>query len=109
VDHFFPWALRRELGRSLDGVWNLVLSCAACNRGPAGKFDLVPQPDILERLHRRNEFLIGSHHPLRETLMAQAGATATERVSFLENCYELAVQSRIGRWQPPAQRSEAAF
>jgi hypothetical protein len=109
VDHFFPWSLRREVGRNLDGVWNLVLSCASCNRGPAGKFDLVPAPDLLERLHCRNEFLIGSHHPLRETLMAQTGATTADRVSFLQECYDLAVQSRILPWPTPAPRGEAAF
>lgn len=109
VDHFFPWVLRSELGRSLDGVWNLVLACPTCNRGSAGKFDLVPTRDLLERLHRRNEFLIGSHHPLRETLMAQTGGAAADRVTFLQDCYDLAVQARIGRWQPRELRAEAAF
>ena len=31
--------------------------------------------EYVERLAVRNEFLIASHHPLRETVMRQAGAT----------------------------------
>jgi hypothetical protein len=33
----------------------------------------VPARKYLERLDTRNEFFITSHHPLRETLMAQTG------------------------------------
>jgi 5-methylcytosine-specific restriction endonuclease McrA len=40
VDHFFPHMLMaRGLFLDLDDVWNLVLACAECNRGSAGKFD----------------------------------------------------------------------
>jgi hypothetical protein len=34
---------------------------------------------LLERLSRRNEFLIESHHPLRETLILQTGHTVQAR------------------------------
>jgi hypothetical protein len=81
VDHLFPHLLKpHRVADPIDGVWNLVLSCQTCNRGAAGKFGCLPELRYLERLHRRNEFLIASHHPLRETLMLQTGATEQDRV-----------------------------
>lgn len=50
------------------------MESGASFRGTARKYD--------ERLHTRNEFLINSHHPLRETLMQQNDATTTERVLY---------------------------
>jgi hypothetical protein len=73
VDHFFPWSLQAHLMGNINGIWNLVLACRACNRGEDGKFNLVPSRSLIERLHRRNEFLIASHHPLREALIKQTG------------------------------------
>ena len=88
VDHFIPHKLKQSnLSLNFDGVWNLVLSCQSCNRGPRGKFDRIPSLKLLERLHTRNEFLIGSHHPLRETLMNQTGASRKDRVAFLSGIY----------------------
>jgi 5-methylcytosine-specific restriction endonuclease McrA len=71
VDHLFPRRLQ-QLGivSKLDQVWNLVLACQSCNRGAMGKFELTPDLGYVARLERRNEYLIASHHPLRETLMA---------------------------------------
>src|SRR5690606_27373353 len=70
VDHFSPRALKAlGVAPNVGGVWNLVLACRRCNRGVGGKSDRVPSLRLLERLHRRNGFLIASHHPLRETLM----------------------------------------
>lgn len=76
VDHFFPHLLKPEVANAgccrpvnVDGVWNLVLSCSECNRGESEKFAQVPSIELLNRLHTRNEYLIGSHHPLRETLI----------------------------------------
>ncbi|MBV5347517.1 HNH endonuclease [bacterium] len=84
VDHFFPHKLKQAgLGVNFDGVWNLVLSCHTCNRGARGKFDRIPSGRLLQRLQSRNEYLIGSHHPLRETLMQQTGMTARERTAYL--------------------------
>ncbi|WP_188032876.1 hypothetical protein [Psychrobacter sp. ANT_WB68] len=51
----------------------MVLACSDCNRGTNGKFAKLLDIKLLERLHTRNEYLIGSHHPLRETLMLQTG------------------------------------
>ena len=72
----------------MDGIWNLVLACTVCNRGVNGKFDKIPVKLLLERLHPRNEFLISSHHPLRETLMQQTGKTEQHRKTFLIDFYE---------------------
>jgi hypothetical protein len=95
VDHFFPYVLNaRGFPIDLDQVWNLELACVTCNRGPAGKGAQLPAVRYLPRLHRRNEYLIGSHHPLRETLIAQTGNTSDERRNFLRevmrSCQELA-------------------
>lgn len=101
VDHFFPHALKRtDIGRMVDGVWNLVLACQGCNRGVGGKFDRVPAEYLLARLHARNEFLIGSHHPLRQTLMTQTGASAIARRDYLRDFDRMAEQHLIHRWQP---------
>jgi len=92
VDHFFPHRLKLTHPHiNLDGVWNLVLACDQCNRGPKGKLDRIPALSLLERLHQRNEYLIESHHPLRETLINQTGKTAAVRASFL-NCFYQQVQ-----------------
>ena len=68
---------------SIDGVWNLVLACSTCNKGVQGKFARLPSLALLYRLNTRNEYLIESYHPLRETLMQQTGETAGERQRFL--------------------------
>lgn len=103
VDHFFPHTLGRFLPAdrvNLDGVWNLVLSCQRCNRGKQGKSARVPAFRFLEKVHRRNEYLIGSHHPLRETLMTQTGRTEAERRSFLQEMESFAMQHLVSRWEP---------
>lgn len=103
VDHFFPHTLGRFLPGervNLGAVWNLVLSCRECNRGKHGKFACVPAIRFLEKLHRRNEYLIGSHHPLRETLMAQTGRRKAERRSFLQEMESFAIQNLVRRWEP---------
>lgn len=105
VDHFFPHLLKPRL--PVDGIWNLVLSCRDCNRGHDGKFARVPSTLLLSRLHRRNEYLIASHHPLRETLMAQTGGTAAVRRAFLQAAHDTAVAALIHVWEPQARWSTA--
>lgn len=101
VDHFFPHVLKTVgFQAPVDGVWNLVLACQQCNRGAQGKSDRIPSLRLLERLCARNEFLIASHHPLRETLLAQTGSTAVERRRFLNACHIEAVGARIHEWTP---------
>jgi len=108
VDHFIPHALSPRLPSHLDGVWNLVLACCDCNRGVKGKMDRVPSAKLLARLHTRNEFFIGSHHPLRETLIAQTGSTERDRASYLQRVHREAMELRVADWYP-VPKAEAAF
>ncbi|MEC2665508.1 HNH endonuclease, partial [Bacillus cereus] len=58
----------------LNGVWNLVLTCQKCNRDEHnGKFIRAPHEALLERLNKRNEYLIESNHPLKETIIMKKG------------------------------------
>jgi hypothetical protein len=104
VDHFIPRVLGpSDQALNLDGVWNLVLACRACNRGPGGKHMRLPDHKYPERLHRRNEWFIESHHPLRETVIRQTRATAVERGRFLRVVYEQARTSLIHTWVPAVE------
>lgn len=103
VDHFFPNTLKQVLPTdkiNLDGVWNLVLSCKECNRGEKGKFTRIPDYKYLERLNKRNNYLIDSHHPLRETLINQTGNTEGIRLEFLKAVDATGIQYLIHRWRP---------
>ncbi|NLO27858.1 MAG: HNH endonuclease [Actinobacteria bacterium] len=99
VDHFLPHTLKTQgFGRrNLDGIWNLVLACVDCNLKKSAR---VPALPLLERLHTRNEFLISSHHPLRETLMSQTGTTEFERRAYLQQTHADATMLLIHQWQP---------
>lgn len=109
VDHFFPHALKQHgVTVNVNGVWNLVLACKDCNRGVAGKSARVPMPHLLGRLSRRNDFLIASNHPLRETLMQQTGRVRRERRDFLQKMDDWAIEMLIHRWEPTAEE-ELAF
>jgi hypothetical protein len=83
-----------------DGVWNLVLACAPCNRGHRGKFTGVPSANLVARLHERNNWLVESHHPLRETIMLQTGVHADTRASFLRTRQRIALDALIHEWEP---------
>jgi 5-methylcytosine-specific restriction endonuclease McrA len=112
VDHFFPHVLSiYGIAHPIDGVWNLVLACQNCNRGAGGKFDRMPHRRFLERLHTRNEFLIESHHPLRETLMQQTGQSKSGRQSFLWNNYLDAATGPLinTNWEPELEHYPPAF
>ncbi len=100
VDHFYPHMLGQYVSEiNWDGIWNLVLACPECNRGHGGKFERLADMQYLERLRRRNEYLIGSHHPLRETLIAQTGASTSERLHFLKTVDKIASDYLPGaRW-----------
>lgn len=109
VDHFFPHRLKQgNLDMNLDGVWNLVLACPTCNRGPMGKFDRLPSLRFLERLHQRNEYLIGSHHPLRETLMQQTGTRLDLRLAFFNRIYQAVQLSPAMAWEPMGVRDQVS-
>ena len=108
IDHLFPFALEKNgLATNLNGIWNLVLACQTCNRGPHGKFDATPDPKYVERLHTRNEYLIGSHHPLRQTLIKQTGKRARQRRAFLQQQLDAATQYSPASWSTRAMGSEA--
>ncbi len=99
VDHFFPFALRHDgiPASLLNGVWNLVLACKDCNQKKSAR---LPEIRYLERLRARNDFLIESHHPLRETLLNQTGTTAEHRHQFLADFDHRSIQVLIHRWRP---------
>ncbi|MFC1515551.1 HNH endonuclease [Thermodesulfobacteriota bacterium] len=102
VDHFFPHMLSPYITDvNLDGVWNLVLACRECNRGVGGKFESIPKLYLLERLHTRNEWFIGSHHPLKETIINQTGNTLEKRKKFLQEMDRRSIEFLIHRWEPP--------
>jgi hypothetical protein len=108
VDHFFPHALKPQgIGGLLDGVWNLVLACQNCNRGSEGKFARLPELRYLERLHRRNEFLIDSHHPLRKTLIQQTGGSEPARRAFLQQAYKASKELLVQNWRPKYEDAPA--
>lgn len=109
VDHFIPHAAGKLIPHLyLDGIWNLVLACKDCNRGVEGKFDKLPEKHLLERLNTRNEYLIGSNHPLKETLIAQTGVNSAARASYLSSVYERAWAFLLNRWAPN-ERGPALF
>lgn len=101
VDHYFPHMLMaRGVFRDLDDVWNLVLACAACNRGAAGKFDRLAHHDFLPRLWDRNERLISSQHPLRESIIAATGRMPDQRLTFLRTVQTEATTHARADWRP---------
>ncbi len=109
VDHFLPHTLKALIpGPNWDGVWNLVLACRDCNRGEGGKSARVPVLSLLQRLNTRNEYLISSHHPLRETLIQQTGRSLSERHHYLQQRYDDALRYLIHTWQP-SQSGDPAF
>ena len=109
VDHYFPHVLQGVIPHiNFDGVWNLVLACPDCNRGEGGKFARLPELKYLARLHRRNEYLISSHHPLRETIIQQTGADEPHRRKFLGYVDHEAEKILVHRWSIE-QRADATF
>lgn len=99
VDHFFPHRLKPEISDcNLDGVWNLVLSCVNCNRS-SGKWDKVPSLNLLARLNKRNEYLISSNHPLKETIIKQTGSSPHQRTRFLQSVFNRS-QVLLSQWEP---------
>jgi hypothetical protein len=99
IDHFLPWIMNDEIP-NVNGIWNLVLSCQDCNRGEKGKFARVPSLTLLARLHKRNEYFIGSHLPLRETLIQQTGLIESDRRAFLQKHYNETKRKLIYVWEP---------
>lgn len=98
VDHFLPHTLGKKFPTiNYDGVWNLVLACQKCN---GSKSDKVPDKKFLDWLYARNNWLMESDRPLRETLILQTGKTDKERFNYLQKVYNLAETSLIIYWSP---------
>lgn len=91
VDHVIPWAVVRH-----DQPWNLVLAHRHCNEL---KSDLLPSMRSIAILIQRNEFLIASNHPLKNTLIAQAGKTQTQRHNTVMRAYNYAVSTGRMSWE----------
>jgi len=105
VDHFFPFVLMsyRFPPELVNGAWNLVLSCEACNRGVGGKFDLLPDLSLLERLYKRNKHLISSHNPLQEVIKRQAGKTSARQHKIIQKWHSEASPHLIHSWSGPPE------
>jgi hypothetical protein len=80
-----------------------MASVAACNRGERGKFVAVPSPRLVGRLHQRNNWLVDSHHPLRETIILQTGMDVESRASFLRMRQRIALDALVHEWEPAAE------
>lgn len=65
--------MARGLGVDVDMPWNLVLGVQPMQSRARGKFAALPHNRYLDRLRRRNEYLIVSQHPLRESLVSVMG------------------------------------
>jgi hypothetical protein len=78
----------------------LCWRCKRCNRGEGGKFFATPVQKLIEKLHKRNNWLVDSHHPLRETIMSQTGQTMEARASFLRARQDIALDHLIHQWAP---------
>lgn len=106
VDHFFPHVLSRRVSEvmtePIDGVWNLVLACSHCN-GMSEKGAKVPTRGLLQRLDRRNEYLIESNHPLKETIILQTGKSPKIRGDFLDRIWNKATRHLLFNWEPEAK------
>ena len=89
VDHVYPFSRMTNgswTGPDLNGIWNLVVSCAACN---LAKSNRLPTDDEVQRLIDRNDAILLSPHPLRRTLDLlvrvpgdQQPSTSEGRLSF---------------------------
>ena len=109
IDHVIPHVImnrKPELMQyvNIDGVWNLVLACHNCNRvSESGKGSQYLERSLIKRLHKKNEFLIASHNPLRQTLMNQTGLLEKERVTYLQSLYNVSTSVLGGPWKPIMQ------
>ena len=79
VDHFLPFSIivnSSDIGFNPNGVWNLVVSCKACNRGKDGKFDAPPSKVFYEKLKKRNLLYVEEHrHSLKNSILMSLGAS----------------------------------
>jgi 5-methylcytosine-specific restriction endonuclease McrA len=79
VDHVIPYSVLQH-----NKPWNLVLSHCDCNQN---KSDSIPPEYYIRHLIIRNEYLIRSEHPLRDTLIKDTGKTLLDREAFVNHQY----------------------
>ena len=103
VDHVFPRDLWKKTSDpyfyQVEAIWNHVLSCSTCN-GSSEKTNKIPSPWIVERLLERNNYYVESHHPLKQTIIAQTGSTEAARTSFLQTFLNRALEVIPVSWGP---------
>jgi 5-methylcytosine-specific restriction endonuclease McrA len=91
IDHVYPFSLMATQlwaeGPDLNGVWNLVVACPACN---LDKSNRRPTEAEVRKLIARNERILGSPHPLRRTLELVLGRSERARLGFISAVDELA-------------------
>lgn len=80
VDHVLPRQVILH-----DHIWNLVLSHSDCN---LSKSDHVVGAHFIQKLHLRNENIMGSNHPWKSKIAQQLGNTALRRQSTLYKHYD---------------------
>ncbi|WP_438298154.1 hypothetical protein [Sporosarcina sp. FA15] len=103
IDQFIPLSMqfKSTLDLDLNGVWNLVLSCQDWNRGEThGKFARLPKDYLLQRLYKRNDYLIESNHPLKETIIMRTGKNSQQRANYLNTMYGFAESLSRAKWKP---------
>ena len=113
VDHFFAWDFYKKtfygdietsLGKEVDRIWNLVLACEKCNRQKSSKMPNKDQnlkaPNYLRKLHDKNNALIKSPLPLKESIMQDTGITERDRASFLDKVYNELFSIKPYSWKP---------
>ena len=80
-------------------VRNNGLAKSFANRFVAGE-TLDTALAAVARLNERNNWLVDSHHPLRETILLQTGMDAKSRASFLRSRQKIARDALIHEWDP---------
>lgn len=100
VDHFIPFSFFRIIRDfNPNGVWNLVVSCMNCNRGPKGKFDQVPDIEFYEKLLKRNLYFSIEHkHALKTSVLMSLGASNSEGIR--SQMSKLYYQLPVKKWRP---------
>ena len=117
VDHFFAWDfykktfygdIQTSLDKKVDRIWNLVLACETCNRAKSSTLPNKDQnqkfPNYLEKLNHKNNALIRSPLPLKETILQDTGSTNSERTSFLNRIYNELYSEKPFSWTPDMLR-----
>ena len=113
VDHFFAHDfyvktfyrfINSSLGEEVDRIWNLVLACEKCNKQKSSNLPNKDQnskfPNYLQKLHDKNNALIRSPLPLKESIMQDTGSTEKDRVTFLNKIYKELFTIKPFSWEP---------